>query len=341
MKKRILAMLLTVCMVFSMLPMSALAARIVDDVPLAALPTGDEVHDHDHDHDHAHEAALPSNATDAAQLAEVTAGETEEPTEPGEGQQWAYLGFGNNGGTGWGLIASANYNVALYQMDENSGTLARTVTDGATYQIMGLDSPNNDKFPWLHVYSDGDRTNQCRWSNRTKPETITSTDDNHKFVFASAGNGFFTIKRVGTGTADYLGNVAYNKYLPQFSLGYYSQILTTDEAHAAKFKVEPVEGQTGVYTLKTIIDVYDDGADLPTAIAANYSAGDLAMEGVVAASETTAEGGANGVVGAGAAVDGNTSSYWHSKWELATTNEKSATQVKNRYIYVTDRKSVV
>ncbi len=76
MKKRILAMLLTVCMVFSMLPMSALAAR-VDDVPLAALPEGEETHDHDH----AHEAARPADATDAAQLAEVTEGAVYTPAD--------------------------------------------------------------------------------------------------------------------------------------------------------------------------------------------------------------------------------------------------------------------
>ena len=66
MKKRILAMLLTVCMVLSMLPMSALAAR-VDDEPIAVVPVGEETHDHDH----AHEAAKPADATDAQPAAEA------------------------------------------------------------------------------------------------------------------------------------------------------------------------------------------------------------------------------------------------------------------------------
>lgn len=184
MKKRILAMLLTVCMVFSMLPMSALAAR-VDDVPLAALPEGEETHDHDH----AHEVARPADATDAAQLAEVT---EESAVNTSSLVKGAYLDHNGNYGTSTTQTAAAV--LKLYKFESETATTCTLVEDAADLTSGSYYCILSD---YKLLYANNNATNKC---TKTTSFTGAANDfschgDNHKFkLVKDETSGLWTIQ---------------------------------------------------------------------------------------------------------------------------------------------------
>lgn len=151
------------------------------------------------------------------------------PTLP-EGAVWAYVSFtsGTPGpNVGWGTSAEP-YSITLYKESatNTNGEKVTSLTNGVYKLWSGT--------RWMHVDNtdNKDQTNQC-----------TGNDNAHNFRFTSTGDGYYTIKSVASTSQD--------RYLNIGELGSYNQLPCTEIP--TKFVVEKVDGQDGVFTIKTAV----------------------------------------------------------------------------------------